>query len=66
MPEEHQLSPVIPYIQRMLIIAKSEESCFTSHQSDVTCESDNELKARKKVLLSSTCCVQPVLVLLVI
>lgn len=34
MPEKYQLSPVISHIQTMLIIAKSEESFFTSHQSE--------------------------------
>lgn len=35
MPENHQLSPVISYIQGRLIVAKTEESCFTSHQSEL-------------------------------
>lgn len=34
MPENHPLSPVISHIQGRLIIAKSEASCFTSHQSE--------------------------------
>lgn len=70
MSGKHQLSPVISCTQRRLIIAKSEGSCFTSHQSEqVDClwvrQWMESKTSGKQKLLSSTRCVQPVLVLLV-